>query len=70
MQNNFSWTDDNKRLYIIDGTAAQNVLAVFYDNGLMIPDVVIKDVKNNKEKNLRDSASYLTPEKDITITWL
>lgn len=70
MQNNFSWTDDNKRLYIIDGTAAQNVLAVFYDNGLMIPDVVIKDIKNNKEKNLRSSASYLTPEKDITITWL
>ena len=70
MQNNFSWTDDNKRLYIIDGTAAQNVLAVFYDNGLMIPDVVIKDIKNNKEKNLRSSASYLTPEKEITITWL
>lgn len=70
MQNNFSWTDDNKRLYIIDGTAAQNVLAVFYDDGLMIPDVVIKDIKNNKEKNLRSSASYLTPEEDITITWL
>lgn len=70
MQNNFSWTDDNKRLYIIDGTADQNVLAVFYDNGLMIPDVVIKDIKNNKEKNLRSSASYLAPEKDITITWL
>lgn len=70
MQNNFSWADDNKRLYIIDGTADQNVLAVFYDNGLMIPDVVIKDIKNNKEKNLRSSASYLTPEKEITITWL
>lgn len=70
MQNNFSWADDNKRLYIIDGTADQNVLAVFYDNGLMIPDVVVKDIKNNKEKNLRNSASYLTPEKDITITWL
>lgn len=70
MQNNFSWADDNRRLYIIDGTAAQNVLAVFYDGGLMIPDVTVKDVKNNKEKNLRNSASYLVPEKEITITWL
>ena len=70
MQNNFSWADDNRRLYIIDGTAAQNVLAVFYDGGLMIPDVTVKDIKNNKEKNLRNSASYLVPEKEITITWL
>lgn len=69
MQNNFSWADDNTKLYITDGTANQNVLAIFYDGGLMIHDVVVRD-NSKKEKNLRNSACYLSSNGEASVSWL
>lgn len=69
IRNNFSWTDDNRSLYIVDSSG--NILALFYESGLVIHDVIVRDTKTDRDKNLRNSASYLAPAiEELTITWL
>ncbi len=61
---------DGDTFFITDGTNNQNVIAYFNKDGLTVTDVTVKDMKNNKNKNLINNGIYIDSNETINVNFL
>lgn len=61
---------DGDTFFITDGTDNQNVIAYFNKDGLTATDVTVKDMKNNKNKNLINNGIYIDSNETINVNFL